>query len=339
MTRIALVDSSSTKLAACFALLMLLVTLLLGYELFMVMQGHQGSPSLAIAMLAIMLVITIGLFTISYYVTKRINSIVATADNIMITRDLSQRIPIDSRWDDLSKLSHVLNQMLDDIEQLVAGIKQVSDAIAHDLRTPLTRLRNHIERLRASPDAVTPDALSMLIIECDALLSTFNALLRISAIEAGKRNSVFRPIHLAAMLHDVMELYDPLAAEKSITLTLSGEAPAIQGDKDLLFQAIVNLIDNAIKYTPSLGTVALHLSQSDAGVLLRITDSGPGITDEHKPLVFNRFYRVEPCRAQPGSGLGLSLVAAVAKLHQASISLHNASPHGLEVRILFAASA
>jgi signal transduction histidine kinase len=332
MTRIALVNSSSTKLASFFTALVFVAIALLCYEIYALMHGKTVSTWLTVLTLVLMALVAAGLFVISYYVTKRINRIVATAENIMATRDLSERIPIDGRWDDLSKLSSVLNRMLDDIEQLVAGVKQVSDNISHDLRTPLTRLRNHLESLRNSSSAIAPERLGSLIVECDGLLTTFNALLRISNIEAGKRHVAFRSFDLADIAHDVIELYEPLAGEKSLQLTQTLQSVTVTADKDLLFQAIANLVDNAIKYTPAGGAISITTQAlSPRGARITVRDSGVGVADEHKSMVFKRFYRVDSCRVQTGSGLGLSLVQAVIALHQGRIALNDNSGGGLEV--------
>lgn len=326
-------ESSSTKLATFFSAILLGALFLLGCEIYDSMHGVNIRPHYTLAILGLIGLTSLGLFVISFYVTKRINTIAATADSIMATRDLSQRIPLTSRWDDLSKLSETLNMMLADIEQLVASVKQVSDNIAHDLRTPLTRMRNRIEYLRVGHATVTSDDLSALSHECDRLLTTFNALLRIATIEAGRHKIEFSPVNLACMLQDVVELYEPLASEKSINFSYRAEPATILGDKDMLFQAFANLIDNAIKYTPTGGTVVATVSPREGGAILTFTDTGPGIHDTHKLNVFRRFYRVESCRHQPGVGLGLSLVMAVIKLHQGTITLSDHAPSGVIVTV------
>lgn len=333
MNRIAHIKSSSTQVALLVSAILAVTLVLLCDEIYSLMHGERVDPLFTSAILGLMALISIGLFTLSYYVTKRINTIAATADLIITTRDLSQRIPIDSRWDDLSTLSSILNLMLEDIEQLVAGVRQVSDNIAHDLRTPLTRLRNHTESLRASGKPIKPEQLNPLILECDGLLTTFNALLRIANIEAGKRHSGFHTVNLGNVMDDVIDLYEPLAGEKSVHLTLDRQCCTIMGDKDMLFQAMANLVDNAIKYTPQGGTVAISVRKTKNGGQIVIRDTGHGIPDAHKQQVFRRFYRVDSCRVQPGSGLGLSLVAAVIKLHQGEITLTDNAPTGLIVTV------
>ncbi|MES2983936.1 MAG: HAMP domain-containing sensor histidine kinase [Pseudomonadota bacterium] len=334
MKRIQLFEASATKLALFFSALLSVSLVLLSIEIYAITHGETINPLYSYLTLFLVVVICIGLFIISFYVTKRINTIAETADRIITTRDLTQRIPIDSRWDDLSKLSSVLNLMLEDIEQLVDGVRQVSDNIAHDLRTPLTRLRNHIETMRTDRAASSQsEEFSQLIVECDALLTTFNALLRIANIEAGKRHTAFGVLNLACVVHDLIELYEPVAAEHDIQLQFVSEPTSMVGDKDLLFQAAANLLDNAIKYTPPGGLITIAVKRTDTGATLSVTDTGHGIRDEHKQQVFRRFYRVEGCRSRPGSGLGLSLVAAVVKLHQGTITLTDNQPNGLVVTV------
>jgi signal transduction histidine kinase len=263
---------------------------------------------------------------------RRIESINDTCRNI-IYGDLSRRIPVRRADDDFDQLASNLNNMLDQIEALMAGVRQVSDNIAHDLRTPLARLRNRLETLR---EQVTEDGprelLDQAATEADGLLTTFKALLRIGQIESGSRRAGFTEIDLVALLQDVTELYEPLADEKGqhIELQLKAAKP-IRGDRDLLFQAFANLLDNAIKYTPENGVIRVVL----AGDRVTVTDNGPGIPVAARDKVFQRFYRLEQCRSTPGNGLGLSLVAAVANLHNARIRLEDNAP-GLRVIMNFA---
>ncbi len=204
---------------------------------------------------------------------------------------------------------------------------------------PLTRLRNHLEMMRDETitDPSTPEeqweCLGELVGECDGLLATFNALLRIANIEAGRRHAVFSSVNLANVLQDVVELYEPVAAEKNIQFAYRTEPVLVEGDKDLLFQAIANLLDNAIKYTPEGGTVVITVAPHKNGAQIVLRDTGHGIADEFKPHVFRRFYRITKCRSLPGSGLGLSLVAAIVKLHQGTITLTDNKPTGLVVTV------
>jgi len=297
------------------------------------MHGAAVNHNHTLVVLALLGTTSLGLFIISFYVTKRINTIAATAEAIMATRDLSQRIPITSRWDDLRKLAETLNMMLADIEQLVATVKQVSDNIAHDLRTPLARMRYRIEYLRTSSTPATSEDFGALSQECDGLLTTFNTLLRIASIEAGRHKIDFQPVNLASLLQDVVELYEPLASEKFVNFSYRAEPVTVMGDKDMLFQAFANLIDNALKYTPRDGTVVATVSPYEGGARFILTDTGHGIHNSHKTNVFRRFYRITACRQEPGVGLGLSLVRAVIALHQGSITLGDHQPTGLIVTV------
>jgi len=262
---------------------------------------------------------------------RRIESINDTCREI-IYGDLSRRIPMRSADDDFDQLAGNLNNMLDQIEVLMAGVRQVSDNIAHDLRTPLARLRNRLEALR---EQVTEDGprelLDQASAEADGLLATFKALLRIGQIESGSRRAGFMGVDLSSLLQDVTELYEPLADDKGQRIELKlTSGRQIRGDRDLLFQAFANLLDNAIKYTPDNGQIQVELT----GAQVSFADNGPGIPEEARDKVFQRFYRLETCRSTPGNGLGLSLVAAVGYLHNARIRLADNAP-GLRVIMNF----
>ena len=333
LRRISFLESSSTKLAVIFSGMLAIAALLLGFSTYAMSLGEAIPQFYTIIALSLLLLVSAMAFFISIHVTMRINRIAGTANRIIATSDLSQRIPLQSRWDDLGKLSETLNTMLGEIEQLVFGIRTLSDNIAHDLRHPLTRMRNHMESIRKEAPPQAQGALTELITECDALLTTFQALLRISNIESGKRHADFVAIDMAQLIRDVAELYEPLAAEKSIDMTCQTVTSQVVGDKDLLFQAFANLIDNAIKYTPEKGRIEVEMQPHEKGARVIIRDSGLGVSDEHKQRVFRRFYRVEHSRRAPGSGLGLSLVAAIIKLHQGIIQLHDNKPTGLCVTV------
>ncbi len=338
MSRISLFKSSSTHLAVIFSLLLAVALILFTRELQTLVPGSDMARLSLYAIITVLLMIAAGLFFVSYYVTKRINTIIRTAETIITTGDLSARVPVDNHWDDLSTLSEMINTMLIRIEESVEAIRTVSDNIAHDLRTPLTRMRNRIEQLQNPPHNQSEYALSMsaLLNECDQLLQTFQALLRISRIEHQHQKDRFRTICLSTLLHDVIDLYEPLAAEKRITLNTHLSEISLFADRDLLFQCVANLLDNAIKHTPENGSIGLHLEKIAAsGIRLIITDSGSGIPDILKERVFTRFVRGEHERASSGNGLGLALVAAIVKLHRGSIRLSDHSPSGLKVTLEF----
>ncbi|HSS65547.1 MAG TPA: HAMP domain-containing sensor histidine kinase, partial [Gammaproteobacteria bacterium] len=263
---------------------------------------------------------------------RRIEAINQTSREI-IQGDLSRRIPSEGSGDDFDQLTENLNSMLDQIQTLMDGVRHVSDNIAHDLRTPLTRLRNRLEAINVQthPD---PADIQDAIAEADSLLSTFNALMRIARIEAGQRTSGFEPVSLSRLVRDVVELYEPLAHEREQTFTASiEEGLKTSGDRDLLFQAIANVLDNAIKYTPGGGRVEIALSRNDERARVVIRDSGPGIPESERGRVFERFVRLESSRSAPGNGLGLSLVAAVVRIHKADVAL--GGENGLEVALSF----
>lgn len=263
---------------------------------------------------------------------RRIEVINQISQKIM-NGNLALRIPARGTGDDFDQLANNLNQMLDRIVQLMEGIRHVSDNIAHDLRTPLTRLRNRLEATLISVGPEHRDNVADAVAEADQLLSTFNALLRIARLETGGK--VVNPVQidLSQLVYDAAELYEALAEDKHQRLNLNVEdGLQVCGDKDLLFQTLSNLLDNAIKYTPEEGIIDLSLVRQDQFVMLSVADSGIGIPDEDKEKVFQRFYRVAKSRSLPGNGLGLSLVGAVVAMHKGRIELSDNQP-GLRVNL------
>jgi signal transduction histidine kinase len=243
--------------------------------------------------------------------------------------DLGVRLPVAGRHDELDMLAGVVNAMMDEIERLVAEAKSVGDVLAHDLRTPVTRLRLLLSRLRQSPE-LTPSHVELLDqaqAETDTLLGRFRAILRITEIENQNRRAGFRQVDLAAIVDQAEELYGPLAEESGLTLTKRVAGPAlIQGDPDLLFEALGNLIDNAVKFTPRGGAVVLLLAKGVEGPELAVIDNGSGIAPEERQAVVQRFYRSQKDQARPGAGLGLSIVAAITHLHGFALVLEDAGP-------------
>ncbi|MAT91790.1 MAG: hypothetical protein CME59_04255 [Halioglobus sp.] len=252
----------------------------------------------------------------------------------IIRSNPGERLQVEEEEGYVGALARVVNQMLEQMESLMQGVRRVSDNIAHDLRTPLTRMRNELSQLRADLNGGEREELDRVIEECDDLLASFNASLRISALESGKRLSGGAQVGLRALLQDVVELYEPLAQERAIELVL--DAPREQvcsGEADLLFQMFANILDNAVKYTPEGGRIEVRLRESGEGHSVIIGDSGPGIPAVERKNVFRRFYRVESSRGEtPGHGLGLSLVQAIAQYHHGSVELGSNNP-GLQVRV------
>ncbi len=297
----------------------------------MVGESYARFQQLSILIMTLMSVVVLVSFVISLFVVHRINMIARTAREIMDTGDLSRRISVDTNWDDLSNLAQVLNDFLARVEMLMDGIREVSNNIAHDLRTPLTHLRNQIEELKSQ--AVTDTEIDALLAESDQILAIFHSLLRITNIEKSKRHQAFEDVNLPALLQDVAELYEPVAEEKNIRLVFEQEErQRIKGDRHLLFQLFANVLGNAIKFSPSDGEVSVKIETNKNGVNILIADHGPGIRASEKEFVFRRFYRGDASRSTEGNGLGLSLVKAIIDLHQGSIALEDNNP-GLRVRV------
>lgn len=275
----------------------------------------------------------IGGIMMSRSTARRVEIINQTSQKIM-RGNLSLRIPDRGTNDDFDQLARNLNEMLDRIFQLMEGIKHVSDNIAHDLRTPLTRLRNKLENtLLKVENEDQRELVASAVAEADQLLATFNALLRIARLEMGGRTDNFKNFSISELLLDAAELYEAVAEDKQQTLKIQVQSGLeIYGDKDLLFQTVSNVIDNAIKYTPNGGEINVSLNGEGKTIELIIADSGIGIPEEERTKVFDRFYRVAKSRSQPGNGLGLSLVQAVVELHAGSVALEDNAP-GLKVKL------
>ncbi len=276
-----------------------------------------------------------GLF-VTRRVLRRVDAMTETTRSIM-AGDLGERLPVDGTGDELDRLAENLNLMLERIEALMHGLKEVSDNIAHDLKTPLTRLRNRTEEaLRtAKSEPEYRSALEGTIEESDGLIRTFNALLMIARAESGQARDNMVEFDAAEIARDIGELYEPLAEEKGIALKVETEGAApINGNRELVSQALANLVDNAIKYAePKSGQVndiatEIVVSAVNEGdrVLLTVADNGPGIPDADRSRAVERFVRLEQSRSKPGSGLGLSLASAVARLHGGELTLADNRP-------------
>ena len=275
----------------------------------------------------------LGGFVFSRGVMSRIESINKTCRDIM-SGDLAQRVPVRRRNDELGELASSINEMLDQIERLMKGMRQVSEAVAHDLRTPLTRLRSRLESAqRKASNPAEREVIEDALADADNLLATFAALLRVARAEAGSQRN-FVEVDLHAIATDVADLYSPLAEDKGVKF-VTGFDPGLttRGDPNLIAQAFANLVDNAVKYTDE-GSVSATLTLQEDRPTFIVADTGAGIPNEYKSKVLERLFRMEQSRTSPGSGLGLSLVAAVAKSHNLDLSLEDNVP-GLRVSLRF----
>ena len=286
---------------------------------------------------SIAIVVVLGLsggFFVTRRVLRRIDAMTGTTQRIM-RGDLTGRLPIAGTGDEIDRLAGNLNTMLERIEALMHGLKEVSDNIAHDLKTPLTRLRNRCEEaLRtARGEADYRAALETTIEESDRLIQTFNALLMIARTESGQGREEMTEFDAAEIARDVGELYEPLADEKGMSLKVEAPAPArLTGNRDLVSQALANLVDNAIKYARrdengvANGEIVVAARDEGSGIELAVSDHGPGIPAGDRGRVVERFVRLEKSRSEPGSGLGLSLAAAVAHLHGGELTFEDNEP-------------
>ena len=262
----------------------------------------------------------IGGFLLSRGPLRRVRGIEAAIAPIT-HGNLGVRLPLSARRDEVDMLASIVNRMLDEVERLLGEVKGVTDSIAHDLRTPLTRLRTQLYRAQqqSDPHAANAQLIERCIEDVDGVLARFRALLRLSEIEDLSRHAGFDEVDPAETLQRVQELYTPLAEEKRIALELRAEAlPKLRADASLLFEALSNLVDNAIKFTPESGRVELRATRQQAGVRIDVLDNGPGIPADEREAVLQRFYRSREnvaAESEGSYGLGLSVVAAIAKLH------------------------
>ncbi len=269
----------------------------------------------------------------------RIEAINATSRAIMLS-GLDKRIPLRGTNDEWDSVAENLNLMLDRIETLMGEVKQVSDNVAHDLRTPLTRMRGRLEKAYHGQRIGENDQslLGDTIADLDAVLRIFSSLTRIAQIETQARKGAFRTVNLFEIASEVIELYDAAAEQDGTRLTVIGDREVlVTGDRDLIFDAIANLVDNSIKHGRAGGQVVVANENIDGTPVISITDDGPGIPADEYEHVFKRFYRLEHSRYTPGNGLGLSLVAAVARIHGARIEMHDNAP-GLKLTLRFSGS-
>jgi signal transduction histidine kinase len=310
--------------------------LLIGRDIEDIDDREEGvnAAMIWLSVLTMLLAIGGGLF-MSRAIGRRVEAIGAAARTV-IDGDLSRRVPVRGTGDDFDILSVTLNRMLERIEDLVESVRRVSDSVAHELRTPLVRLHADLADLQGADEGRRGALLASALAETERLRNVFDAVLRIARIEAGRHQVDLRPLDLSAILTDAIELYQPEADERGI-LVRADIAPGVTvtGDADLLFQAICNLLDNAIKYTAVGGAVSIDIREDGTGVIMVISDNGPGIAADLREKVFERFYRVDQTNGVPGFGLGLALVRGIAALHRSDIRLSDAEP-GLRLSWRFA---
>jgi signal transduction histidine kinase len=290
----------------------------------------------------VLIVVVLGLgggIFVARRVLRRIDAMTGTTRRIM-AGDLSGRLPVGRSGDELDRLAENLNAMLERIEALMMGLKEVSDNIAHDLKTPLTRLRNRAEEAlaKSASEAEYRTALERTIEESDGLIRTFNALLMIARAESGQARGNMDDFDAAEVANGIHELYEPLAEDDGMTLRVRTAATSIHGNRELISQALANLVENAIKYgkpnpvvqplNPAVDgrEILIESRREGDSVLLSVTDHGPGIPQADRKHAVERFVRLEASRTQPGSGLGLSLASAVATLHGGELRLGDAHP-------------
>lgn len=335
--------SSSFKVATIFAILIAIAVTSLSISIYTISseltEKEPGNIIISLSVMSILALVSIAVagYLISVFVVTRINRITNTANDIIATGDLSKRLEVDSRWDDLSFLATVLNEMLNKIETLMAGVQHITDTVAHDLRTPLARLRNNLERISLESNSEQQNSyetITPLIREVDGLIKTFNALLSLSSLESGRQSLKFEMFDLEKVLTDAIDFYQPLAEDKNQKFVVTTKTLQYLGDRDLIFQVIANLLDNAIKFTPQGGKIEVKVSADQDYDIISIADNGPGIPAASIEKVFERFYREQDQQHQAGSGLGLSMVQVVLSIHHAKIMLEDNQP-GLRVLLKF----
>ena len=298
-----------------------------------------------LTVMIVILIMTVGLtiamgWFLGRSILEKIDNINNTAQAIRIS-ELSQRVAISGKGDEFDQLGGHLNSMLDRIEQLMTGMRQVTDNVAHDLRSPLSRLRSRLEVTLLKPrnEAEYKQSIQETIIDVDSLIKTFNALLEIAQTEAGSFRGEWELVNLSVLSQSIGELYEDLAEENNQHLTIDVDSRVmVTGNRHLLTLMLNNLLDNAIKYTPTGGSIELRVIEHDKFPTIIIADSGPGIPYDQYGEVFERFSRLDSARSSEGNGLGLSLVKAIAELHHAHLKLNDNQP-GLRVELSFPQSS
>ena len=279
----------------------------------------------------------LGGLIVSQQATRRVEALAKTMREVM-SGDLTRRAKEKGSGDEFDELAKRINAMLERLDRLMAASRHAGDAIAHDLRSPLSRLRNRLESTLREADSETDwrDAVGKSIEEVDRVLDTCSAILRLSNVEGGRMGKLEK-VNISQLLEGLAELYDPSCEDKSISFEADiRQNLVVQADQSLMTQAVVNLLDNAVKYTPRGGLVRLGGTKRSGEVQIYIEDNGPGVPPEDRPKVLERFYRMESARTEPGSGLGLALVSAVVDMHQGRLELKDGAPNenGVGLRVL-----
>lgn len=282
-----------------------------------------------IAVISVLLVICISFF-ISIFVVKRINHIASTAVSIMNTGDLTQRIQMKTGWDDLSNLALVLNNLFQTVEALMRDVKSVSDNIAHDLRTPLTRLYNHLQILHQEYQRNETKA---ALTESEHLLKIFHALLRITHLEHGKQQLFRRHTAIDQLIQDACALYEPIFEKKKIEFFFDMQVMDLFIDRDMMFQVFVNILDNAINHAQNNQRIDIIGKIFANNYVVEFRDYGMGVTASARDKLFDRFYQAEESRSRGGSGLGLALVKAIILRHEGEVFSEATIPQGLTIKI------
>jgi signal transduction histidine kinase len=309
-------------------------TLLIGREVDETREiSHVVAQALGLGLLPALCLSLLAGVWLSMRAQKRVDDVNRRVQRI-IAGNLRERLPQRDVDEPFSKLATIVNGMLDEMETMIHALAGVGNDIAHDLRTPLTRARLVLERGRTS--ATTMEQLQAVadkaVANIDQSLTIITALLRLAAIENSRRSAAFGSVALYDMLREVYDIYEPIAENKSINLQVEVRHRLnVRGDRDLLLEAVANLVDNAIKFTPEGGKVDIKLSRSEGETIVRVTDTGPGISEQEREAVLRRFYRSDKIRSTPGVGLGLNLVAAIVKLHGFRLVIHSGQGGRLEI--------
>lgn len=290
--------------------------------------------SVGLALLAALALSLLTGWFLTRLVFSRLKDISRTATEI-VSGDLTRRIPLRGTGDEFDRMAGTLNEMLDRIEELVGHLRTTSNSIAHDLRSPLSRLRQKVEALTdpSRGDAERDADAARALAEVDHLLRVFSQLTEISRAEAGLGREEFEPVDLAALARDVAEFYEPLAQENGVTLTVETDPAILPGHRALLAQALSNLLDNALRYAPGGTEVALHITAAEDVVILSVRDHGPGVPEADLERLAQPFVTLDPARTGGNSGLGLALAAAIARMQGGVFEARNAKP-GLEARLV-----